>query len=200
VITTGEDYVVSDFRVVPDAAKPVTISQERSWLWQKLPYLVVLVLAILGVAYTSIAQRPLYFYWEFLALAIGVTCVAIGWRKTDDKQARIRLAWTQALHWGAFLVAMNILLWPSVNTFLNAPATGLALMLLLSLGTFVAGIHIASVEIAFLGVAMAFAVPAIAWFKQSALFLVLIALIVGGVGMTFWPRQGKERTATLPGS
>ncbi len=167
------------------------VSKKGEWLWQKAPYLIVLALAILGVAYTSIAHRPLYGYWEFLALAIGGACVAIGWRKADDKQARIDVVRTQALHWGAFLVAMNIVLWPSVNTFLNAPATGLALMLLLALGTFVAGIHV-SVEIAFLGVAMAITVPAIAWFKQSALFLVLAAIAIGGIAVTFWSRRGRR--------
>lgn len=125
-------------------------------------------------------------------MALGVACVVIGWRKTDDRQARIQIALTQALHWGAFLVAMNILLWPSVNTFLNAPATGLALMLLLALGAFVAGIHV-SVEIAVLGVAMAAAVPAIAWFKQSALFLALATLAAVAIGVTFWSRRGGAR-------
>ena len=124
----------------------------------------MLALAIFGVAYTSVAETPLYGYWEFLGVAIGVACVAIGWRQASDRSARFALARTQALHWAAFLVAMNIVLWPSVNSFLNAPATGLALLLLLALGTFVAGIHV-SFDIAVLGLAMAVAVPAIAGFQ-----------------------------------
>ncbi|PWB82877.1 MAG: hypothetical protein C3F11_09645 [Methylocystaceae bacterium] len=185
---------MNEYSVTRDIAEPAVPTTMADWLRQKAPYLIVLALAIVGVAYTSIAHRPLYGYWEFLALAIGVACVVIGWRKTDDRQARIRIALTQALHWGAFLVAMNMLLLPSVNTFLNAPATGLALMLLLALGTFVAGIHV-SLEIAVLGVAMAVAVPAIAWFKQSALFLALAALAVAAIGVTFWSRRsgaGRE--------
>lgn len=182
---------MKEYSVAPEMAEPGFPARKNRWLRQKAPYLIVLALAILGVAYTSIAHRPLYGYWEFLGLAIGVACVVIGWRKTDDRQARFHIALTQALHWGAFLVAMNLVLWPSVNTFLNAPATGLALMLLLALGTFVAGIHV-SVEIAFLGVAMAIAVPAIAWFKQSALFLALVVLAIGAIGVTFWSRRSSE--------
>ena len=189
---------MTESRVAQEAAKPKSAARNESWLRQKAPYLIVLLLAVLGVAYTSIAHQPLYGYWEFLALAIGIACVAIGWSKTDSRQERIRIARTQALHWGAFLVAMNIVLWPSVNTFLNAPATGLALMLLLALGTFAAGIHV-SAEMAFLGVALAFTVPAIAWFKQSALLLVLIVLAIGAIGMTFWSRQGVARDTRLSG-
>ncbi|HEY8161102.1 MAG TPA: hypothetical protein VIF34_02360 [Methylocystis sp.] len=145
----------------------------------------------MGVAYTSMSGRPLFGYWEFLAFAMGLACIAIGWRQTDDKAARKRLVITQSLHWLAFLIAMTILLLPSVNTFLNGPATGLALMLLLALGTFVAGVHI-SADIAVLGIILALTVPAIAWLKQAALLLVLIALVVGGFIAVLRPHRPKE--------
>ena len=105
---------------------------------------------------------------------------------------RLRLAGIQVLHWAAFIVAMNILLLPSVNTFLNAPATGLALMLLLALGAFVAGIR-TSRDIAFLGIAMALTVPAIAWLKASALLLFLVGLVVIGLTVAFLPRFSAKR-------
>lgn len=159
-----------------------------SWLRARLPYLIVLILAMIGVAYTSMSGRPLYGYWEFLAIAIGLACIAIGWRQTTDPVARKRVVVTQAFHWLAFLIAMSILLLPSVNTFLNGPATGLALMLLLALGTFVAGVHVSS-EIAVLGIVLALAVPAMAWLKQSALMLVLIGLVIGGLAVAFRPQK-----------
>jgi hypothetical protein len=158
------------------------------WLGVRLPYLVVLILAILGVAYTSMSGRPLYGYWEFLAFSIGLACIAIGWRQTSDKAARKQILITQSLHWLAFLIAMSILLLPSVNTFLNGPATGLALMLLLALGTFVAGVHI-SADIAVLGIVLALTVPAMAWLKQSALLLVLIGLVIGAFVVVLRPHR-----------
>ena len=39
------------------------------------------------------------------------------------------------------------------------------------------------------------AVPAIAWFKQSALFLVLAAIFLIGLGVAFWPRRTDRRAA-----
>ncbi len=161
-----------------------------SWLRARLPYLIVLILAIAGVGYTSMSGRPLNGYWEFLALAIGIACIAIGWRKTSDKAERRRILVTQSLHWLAFLIAMGILLLPSVNTFLNGPATGLALMLLLALGTFVAGVHVSS-EIATLGVILALTVPAMAWLKQSALLLVLIGLVIGAFAIALRPQRNE---------
>ena len=66
---------------------------------------------------------------------------------------------------------------------------------MLALGTFLAGVNFLSLQICFLGLAMALAVPAIAWFKQSALFLVLAAILLIGLGMAFWPRRTDKHTA-----
>jgi hypothetical protein len=64
---------------------------------------------------------------------------------------------------------------------------------LLALGTFLAGVSFLSLQICFLGVAMALAVPAIAWLKQAALFLTLAAVLLIGVGITFWPRRADDQ-------
>jgi len=62
-----------------------------------------------------------------------------------------------------------------------------AFLLLLALGTFLAGIN-TSLQIIFLGLAMALAVPAIVWLKQTALFLFLVAAAVIGIGLALWRR------------
>jgi hypothetical protein len=147
------------------------------------------------VAYTNISHQPLVGYWEFLALVTGVLCVVTEWENAKDRQARLRLMSTQALHWVAILVTMNIVLLSRVQQMLPAPATSLVLLTLLALGTFLAGVNFLSLQICFLGLAMALAVPAIAWFKQSALFLVLAALFLIGLGVAFWPRRTDKRGA-----
>jgi hypothetical protein len=170
-------------------------SRNASFLQRKLPYIAVLTLAVSGVAYTNISHQPLVGYWEFLALATGVLCVVTEWENAQDKQARFQLMWTQALHWVAILVTMNIVLLSGVQRMLPASATSLVLLTLLALGTFLAGVNLLSFQICFLGLAMALAVPAIAWFKQSALFLVLAAIFLVGLGVAFWPRQTDKRAA-----
>ena len=51
----------------------------------------------------------------------------------------------------------------------------------------------------FLGVAMMATVPAISWLKQSILFFLLAALLLIGLGMTFWLR-GDHRRVAAPGN
>jgi len=179
---------------LPQVADEIPLrSRNVRLLWRKLPYIAVLTLAVSGVAYTNISHQPLVGYWEFLALATGILCVVTEWENVEDKQARFRLMWTQALHWVAILVTMNIVLLSGVQKMLPAPATGLVLLTLLALGTFLAGVNLLSLQICFLGLAMAVAVPAIAWFKQYALFLVLAAIFLIGLGIAFWPRRSDKR-------
>ena len=103
-----------------DNAEPSpTRSGMTHFLWQQLPYVVALVLAIAGVAYTNASHQPLVGYWEFLALAIGVVCVIGKWPELDGREARWRLIWTQALHWVAVLIAMNIMLVSGVQQLLQ---------------------------------------------------------------------------------
>jgi hypothetical protein len=169
--------------------------RRKGFLLRQLPYIAVLVLAIAGVAYTNISNEPLVGYWEFLVVVMVVVCVVTQWDNAQEGGARFRLILTQALHWIAILVTMNIVLLSGLRTMLPAPATSLVLLTLLALGTFLAGVNFLSLQICFLGLAMALAVPAIAWFKQSALFLTLAAVLLIGIGIIFWPRRADDQTA-----
>jgi hypothetical protein len=163
----------------------------RFWL-RELPYVIVLGLTIFGVAYTSVSHQPLIGYWQFLAVAVGLVCVTTGWLHIHEPKARFRMIWTQAFHWVAFLVAMNIVLLANVQLTLTATATGLTLLMLLALGTFVAGVHV-SWQICILGLVMGLLVPAIAWLTQSALMLLLTLVAILGIVMTFWWRFSERR-------
>ena len=166
----------------------------RGALLRNLPYIAALALAIFGVAYSSFSGHAINGYWEFLAIATGLVCVATGWPNAPDRQTRFKLIWTQVAHWVTILVAMNLVLLQGVQQVLPIQATGLVLMLLLGAGTVLAGIHLVSLRIAFLGFAMAMAIPAMTWLKQASLLLLLAGVAIAGLAVAFWPR-GKKATA-----
>jgi hypothetical protein len=181
---------MSELDVSPSQSSDDHGFNRAHFLRRQLPFLAILVLAIVGVAYTNFSHKPLVGYWEFLAVAMGVVCVVTEWSDLDDRQARFRLMWTQALHWAAVLVTMNIMLLSGVQQLLPAQGTSLVLLILLALGTFLAGLSLMSLQIGFLGLALALAVPAISWIKQSALLLVLALVFLIGLGLAFWSRWG----------
>jgi len=88
---------------------------------------------------------------------------------------------------------MNVLLLPNVQRFLNAGATGLAVLMLLALGTFTAGIQVLSWQVCLFGIIMALCVPAAAWIEASALVIVLVSIAALGIGAVLWWRWRDSR-------
>jgi len=178
----------------PQAA-PLDSSPRASFWIRELPYILVFILTILGVAYTSYTKSPIVGYWELLAPVIALICIAAGWRRASDRGARLRLIWTQVLHCFAFLLVMTLMLLSEMQRILSAGATGLAILTLLALGTFTAGVHVMSWQVCLLGLVMALGVPAIAWVEQSALIVMLIVLAVVGIGAVVWWHRRENRQA-----
>jgi hypothetical protein len=170
---------------VPPAGLKHRILHVNFWI-RELPFSLVLIMTMIGVAYTSFSKQPITGYWEILTPLIALVCVGAGWDGATDNTARMRLIGTQALHWLAFLVVMNMLLLTSVQRIFNAGATGLAIFTLLALGTFTAGVHVLSWQVCLLGLIMALGIPAIAWIENSALIVVLIFGVVIGIAVVIW--------------
>ena len=82
---------MSDLEEAQNAAGHLAHSRvARFWL-RELPYIAVLALTILGVAYTSVSHQPLIGYWEFLAVVTGLVCVTTGWLHIHDPKPRFRI-------------------------------------------------------------------------------------------------------------
>jgi hypothetical protein len=165
-----------------------------STLVRNLPYIAALALAIFGVAYSSFSGHAINGYWEFLAVATGLVCIATAWPNAPDRQTRFKLIWTQVAHWVTILVAMNLVLLQGVQQVLPIQATGVVLLLLLGTGTVLSGLYLLSLRISFLGVAMALSIPAMTWFKQASLLLLLAGVAIAGLAIAFWPR-GRRASA-----
>jgi hypothetical protein len=172
----------------PHISVPQTHPRARhlSFWIRELPFSIVLVLTLLGVAYISFSKKPITGYWEVLAPLIALVCVGAGWHGAIDTRTRLWLIAKQVLHWLAFLVVMNIVLLSSVQRVFTATTTGLTIFTLLALGTFTAGIQVLSWQVCLLGLIMALGIPAIAWVENSALIFLLLAGVILGIGAVIW--------------
>jgi hypothetical protein len=178
--------------LAPNEPAPIASSGHiRSFLTNEWPYLAILGLALFGVAYTSVARQPIMIYWLVLAPFIGITSVLTRWREVHGQELRLRLIWTHVLHWGAVLAAMNLIFVADVGQMMSADAKALAALTLLALGTFLDGVHAGAWRLCLVGIILAAGVPAIAWLEQSALLLVLVALVLIGLTAPLWLRDRK---------
>jgi hypothetical protein len=68
----------------------------RAFLLREWPYLLVLILAFIGVDYTSFSKVPMTQYWMILTPFIGLICVVTRWCHAESQEQRLRLIRAQA--------------------------------------------------------------------------------------------------------
>ncbi len=166
----------------------------RSLFFRDWPYIGMLVLAIFGVAYASIAPQAMTSYWTILGPVFGIICVATQWRAVKGPEAHWHLIWTQVFHWIAVILAMYLVLLVNVKQMMNADASALVVLTLLALGTVTAGIrHAAGWRVCLVGVVLGLGVPAIAWLEQATLLLLLIATVLVAIAVLYVMHNRRER-------
>ena len=101
------------------------------------------------MAYSNFSGHPINGYWEFLAIAMGLLCIFVRWPNTPDRNTRHPLILNQVAHSVAVIVAINLVLLQGFQQMMPVQAAGLVLMLLLGLGTFLAGISLMSLRFLF---------------------------------------------------
>jgi hypothetical protein len=153
----------------------------RSFFIHDWPYIAMLGLAIFGVALASVVRESMTAYWELLVPFFAAVCVLARWRDSQHQKLLGRLIRIEAFHWGAVLVAMNLIFFTDVSRMMNADAAALMVLLLLALGTFTAGAQIGSWRIAVVGVVLALGVPIVAWLERAALLLTLAGIVVAAL-------------------
>ncbi len=70
-------------------ASQVEDERKPSRVLRALPYIVLLILTLSGVAYTSVNKQPLTTYWEALAVLTAMLCIVSGWRYAEGRRVRL---------------------------------------------------------------------------------------------------------------
>lgn len=169
----------------PPASPPPPSRSLAGEIVGQAPYILMLAGAFVGVAYAAFSTAPSPLYWKILTPCFGLLCVAAGWSGAPERGGRVRLIWTQAAHWAAFLIAMLLLFRPEVQAVMPGRSTEIGLLLLLALGTFVAGVHAGSWRIGAVGALLAVSVPLLAFVQQTALLIVAALVLAGVTGAAF---------------
>ena len=163
----------------------------QRWLREDSPYIVMLLLAVVGVA-----LRLSVTYWMVITPIYAVICIIAGWRHFESGVERRQLIYTQVLNWLALVVAVYILYNTGVQGVLNTNASALSMLTLLALGTFTSGLQARVLRICALGAILFLAVPTIAWLDQSIVLVVAATLVVVAIGgFTWWLAQPREEAA-----
>jgi hypothetical protein len=161
------------------------VGPERStlarWLINDMLFIAMLLLAIAGV----ILRLPV-IYWVVLTPIFALISVVEGWSHFPTQRERMGLACRVAAIWTALLIAIYLLYNSGVQGVFNANATSLAMLILLALGTFVAGVQARVWQICAVGGLLFLAAPGVGWLDQSPLLLAGATIVVIALGGFVW--------------
>ena len=84
-------------------SQPQAVQQHRPGFFvRELPYVILLALAVIGIAYTSVSPDSSVYYWKVLAPVFAIVCIVSQWSRVPaGGGAKTRLVVVQLLHWGA---------------------------------------------------------------------------------------------------
>jgi hypothetical protein len=151
------------------------------WVLHDIFYIAMLILALVGVVF-----RLPVSYWIILIPVFGAITIAEGWTHFTDRAERLGLLYRVGLSWCALLLAIYLLSNTGVRGVMNANATSLSMMILLALGTFVAGVQSRVWQICAVGGLLFLAVPGLGWLDQSPLLLTAATCMIVLLGGTVW--------------
>jgi hypothetical protein len=155
-----------------------------------LPYLALIVLALIGVSWTSISSAPSTTYWVMLTPVAAFICIAAGWSGASARGEGARMITTQILQWTAVLVAMWLVNVSDMHRLLSVDAKAPILLTLIALGVFISGLYLRAWKLCVVAAFLAVAVPIVAWVEQAALLLLIIAGGLITLGLAGWWAKG----------
>jgi hypothetical protein len=157
----------------------------------------VLFIGMLSLTLVGVVLRLPVVYWIILTPIFGVISIAEGWSQFASRSGRVWLACSVAAIWSAVLMCIYLLYSSSVQGVLNANSSSLAMMTVIALGTFVAGVQARVWQICGVGALLFLAVPGVGWLDQSPLLLAAVAsaiLLLGG--LVWWIKQVQSSPGT----
>jgi hypothetical protein len=161
----------------------------------------LMALAVVGVGYTQFSPANSLRYWLLMVPVYGTACLILEWSRLRGEGRNLwSVVGDQALHWLGVLIAVCLVYLVLTVGKLDDVNAGLMVVLVLALGTFLAGIHLGKrlfLVGAFLGAELLVA----AYLAAYMWALILAGVLMIG-GYVYWrarsapPAPAEEETGS----
>jgi hypothetical protein len=168
-----------------ETTEPVIPPRTRAgigrWILRESPHVGMLLLALAGVSFPVPAS-----YWLIVTPIFGIISIISGWPHFATTEARLRMICLQVLSWSALVFAIYALYTDDSHGVLNTNGISLAMISLLALGTFLAGLHAHSWRTCVVGLILFAAVPVLGWIDRVSILLLVGGLLIMAVAVGTW--------------
>lgn len=190
---------MAELELTPLPEPPPTLLR-RFFSLQSIGFYLMIVLALIGAAYTFSDASGSRWYWQKLIPPVfALICIAVQWPDVaPTAKDRLILVGRQLLHWGGVLLAMHMAFIASGTALadtLDNRQVGFLLMVITALGTFLAGVYL-DWRLCLVAVALAVAALGLVILQNLIPILVLIGLAVIVVYLLWLWLQGRRSVST----
>jgi hypothetical protein len=153
--------------------------------------LVIVVMSVVGIGFIDVKSEHAFDYWASLVVVSGLICMGLAAVTHRGKGGVMAMVARQGLHWLGLFIALVMLRYLYRTGYVEAEAAAVFAVILLTLTTWLAGVHFDPV---FLGVAALLALVAYlnTIVERYLVFLVLVLIAVIAV-VVLW-RRGRGST------
>lgn len=158
--------------------------------------ILMVIFCLLGIAITDFSPQDSFMYWMAMIFVFAISAMIAGWHNAkrhfdpDGEGNEVKeLFKIQSLHWLGSLVTVICLFSFVEAGHMSQEATGLMVLLMLGLTTYLDGIRIGW-RFCLVGIYLAVAAVATNYFKTSLPWLLALAVII--IAFTVWREKRKE--------
>jgi hypothetical protein len=168
---------------------------------QGITLIIMIVFTLTGVAVTDHSPQDAFIYWMVMFVVFGLTAIVAGWHNArraeliqGTQYAVKTLLWEQFIHWSGALIIVAALFSFVLAGHMTQEATGLMVMLLLALTTFLDGIRLGW-RFCLTGLYLAVAVVASNLMEKSLPALLLLAIAIIGIILYLQRRKRAQESS-----
>ncbi|MDO8434603.1 MAG: hypothetical protein Q7S58_19580 [Candidatus Binatus sp.] len=149
------------------------------------------ILVMIGLFLTNVSHEKARFYWSAMFPVFGVVSV---WHELMSRERSVAPVWkmlaVQALHWLGPIVAVRIIFLQLARGQMDADAVALVTLLILSVTSFLAGVHL---DRSFYWVSAVLAFAAIVGTEVEAYLWLLAVIAILAIAITIFAANALRR-------
>jgi hypothetical protein len=178
-----------------EASDPTLITEKRKFQLEEAILILLLILSLVGIGITDFSPSDGYWYWIAMIVVFCLAAIFIGWMQSKQHFKDFKkLFFEQLFHWCSSMLVVGAAFSLLHSGHLRPDSTGLVILLILSLATFLDGLRVGwrfSMNGLFLGVS-----AVIVGYVQRFMWIEIL-LAVGIVGFTFLVDYWRARRSGL---
>ena len=145
------------------------------------------LLALVGIGMTDFSPQLSHWYWLAMVLVTGIACVVMEWSRGRKKGLTgMVIIKHEVVTWLGVMVAVNLVYFLLHSGRLDSENTGLVILLILALATFLAGLRL-DWRLCILGVLLG-GTLILAAYLEEFLWIVLMVVVAVAAGIYFMAR------------